>query len=173
MALNKQLQNVRDQIFLDEIADTEQWNRAKVEECIKSVVIMARRFSPYDPEVAKFLSEWPEDSSVRYEWFRYIAKRPEIKILDNQLPLIDSMENVYSVLTQWLHRIDSNMERVVFIMHAAGVSFDNIAKAFPNMRWKRQTLSRKHTKRLNDLVYDLNRIDHLKYPSGKILSKYI
>lgn len=59
------------------------------------------------------------------------------------------------------------MNRTVLIFHACGVSFDRIIAMFPDMRWTRQTLSRRHTKCLDALVYDLNHIDDLKWPVGQ------
>jgi hypothetical protein len=167
MPANKQLQNIRNDIYDAELADVRQWTRAKVNECIVSTVIMAQRFSPYDPAVAEMLSTWPADCTVRYEWFRNLALRPELQINPQQNPTVNSIANVYRVLARWLHRIDSNMERAVLILHACGVSFDKIAEMFPDRRWTRQTLSRRHTKCLESLVYDLNHIDELKWPAGK------
>jgi len=170
--MNKQPQHIRDKVYAEELRDTKEWNRAKVRECIVSAVIMAQRFPIYSKEVVELINDWPADSSVRYEWFRHIAMRPELKVCSLQRPTIESMANVYRVLALWLHRIDSNMDRVVLIMNSCGVSFDNIVAAFPEMNWRRQTLSRRHTKMLDALVYDLNRIDELKYPAGVPFTKF-
>lgn len=166
MPLNKQLQNIRNDIYDTELADTKQWTRAKVNECLVSAVIMAQRFAVEDSAVAEMLANWPADCSVRYEWFRGLALKPELKINPKQLPTVNSISNVYRVLTRWLNLIDSNMDRTVLILHACGVSFDKICAIFPDRRWSRQMLSRRHTKCLDLLVYDLNHTPDLKWPAG-------
>lgn len=102
MAINKQLQNVRDAIYEAELGDARQWTRAKVQECLVSAVIVAQRFAPNDPAVAEMLARWPDECSVRFEWFQNLARRPELEVNPQQLPSINSTQNVYLVLTRWL-----------------------------------------------------------------------
>lgn len=166
MPLNKQLQNIRNDIYDAELADTKQWTRAKVNECLVSAVIIAQRFSVGDSAVVEMLATWPDDCSVRYEWFRNLALRPELKINPKQLPTVNSIPNVYRVLARWLNLIDSNMDRTVLVLHACGVSFDKICAMFSDKRWSRQMLSRRHTKRLESLVYELNHTPDLMWPAG-------
>jgi hypothetical protein len=154
------------QEFMDGLEDIEKWNRAKVEACIEAAVVMARRLELSEPLVKEMLARWPDDSSVRYEWFRNLAMRPEIEIPYTECPNLVSLENVYRVLARWFHLIDSNMERTALILHACGLSFDKIAEMFKSMRWNRKTLSRRYSERLDKLVYDLNHIDGLKWPVG-------
>ncbi len=166
MALNCQLQNVRLENALAESKDTDIWNQTKVRDCIISAVVMARRLRPDDSVVKKLLARWPADSSVRYEWFWHLATRPEIKIPATERPAIDSIDNVYRVLARWLHLIDSNMDRTVIILHACGLSFEKIAEMFAHMRWKHNTLRRHHADILEELIYDLNHTEDLKWPKG-------
>lgn len=166
MPLNKQLQNVRNDIYQAELENTQEWTRAKVNECIISAVIMARQFSFDDERLRELLTLWPEDSSVRYEWFRCLATRPEVKFPSNQQPFINSIANILRVLAGWLHRVDSQMDRTVLILHACGLSYNSISDIYKDMRWTHNTLRRRHTQLLDSLVYDLNHIDELKWPAG-------
>ena len=166
MAHNRQLQNVRHEIAAAESADTEKWNQTKVRDCIISVVVMVRKLPPGAPSVEKLLVRWPADSSVRYEWFRNLVSRPEVKIPDLHCPAVDSLDNVYRVLARWLDLIDSNMDRTIIVLHACGLSFEKIAEMFAARRWKHNTLRRRHANVIEKLIYDLNHIDDLKWPKG-------
>lgn len=137
--------------LMAEFADNTKWTRAEVEYQICGAVVFAVRMNKNDKTWQQMLASWPDDCSVRYEWFESVIA--DIKLKPNVGSPDNSYDNLYTVLVHWLDSVDSVTDRKLLILHSCGSSMNKIGTKIGLLR---QTASRRYTNALDALVWNLN-----------------
>ena len=141
--------------FDKELNDDTKWTRANVEYQICSAILFAVRMNKNDKTWQQMLASWPADCSVRYEWFKSVVANIELK--PNLGSEYGDYDNLYNVLVHWLDSVDSVLDRKILILHSCDLSMNKIGKMTGLLR---QTVSRRHTKALDALVWKLNHTEN-------------
>lgn len=137
--------------MMAELADNTKWTRAHVEAQICAAVIFAVRLNKNDNTWQQMLASWPDECSVRYEWFESVIANIELK--PNIGTPDKTYDNLYNILVRWLDSVDSVTDRKLLIMHSCGLSMSKIGKITGLLR---QTASRRYTNAIDTLVWELN-----------------
>lgn len=133
--------------------DAGKYTRARVEEVLTNAIRFAIKLVPNDSRKNKMIQQWPDDCSVRWEWFLSVVALAEIKLKPTVYIPSDYYDDLYLVLTKWLDSADSVIDRELLVLHACDVSMSRIGKI---TGMNRQTTSRRHTRALDALVWKLN-----------------
>ena len=159
---NKQNRKVQKAIRLKELADTTQWTRAKVALEFKNVVNLVQNMNSGDKALAILDREWLHSLSVLFDWFYDLLAHVPPKHAPSTTDADKIVKQVSFILGTWLDLVDSVIDRTIILLTAAGLSHNDIAGIYT---MHRQTVSRRHTKALDMLVFKLKHDKYLKYPS--------
>jgi hypothetical protein len=154
---NRQSRTVQKAIKVKELADTKKWTRARVALEFQNAATLVLHMNGDDAASRILQQNWSMFYSVPLWWIvstlgHFNPKQPPITTDPDKVA-----KKIEFVLGVWLDLVDSIKDRKIILLSAIGLSHRLIG-VFYHIR--RQTVSRRHSKALDMLVYRLN---HEKY----------
>jgi hypothetical protein len=142
-----------------EYREVPDWTRSKVQQEIFDVMMFVLKSGVDSPEVQMMTTGWPDNCSVRWEWVKSVIKQLKPKTSYSLPGNTADVMQFSLVFTKWLDKVDSTTDRKILILAGAEMSMEKIGNL---IGMHRQTVSRRHTKALDMLAWDLNRPKNIK-----------